>query len=409
MKFFWYGSGKIAKLMFLVLFLHVSTANAQEPVVVPAQKVGMSSAKLDAVTTTVKKLIRKKKFVGTVVMISRKGETVYFDAQGMRDKKSKAEMKTDSIFRIYSMTKPVTSVAILMLVERGKIKLDAPVEKYLPEFKNVKVYTEQGLLPQKNKMTVRDLLRHTAGLTYGYFSKTPVDDMYSKNHPLSSKTTAEFVNKAASMPLLYQPGTKWHYSIATDVLGALVERVSGQQLGVFFQENIFTPLQMSDTGFHVPQAKRHRFASSYRKGGKLFESYKTSHFLDSKRMHSGGGGLVSTAADYMKFCQMLLNKGKSGDTRLLKAQTVSQMTTNQLPNGLRSYGYFGFGLGFMVQLYDWGNKGRPGTYSWSGAASTAFWISPKDDLIVIALAQRQPFSNDLKQAIKPLIYKALKK
>ena len=167
--------------------------------------------------------------------------------------------------------------------------------------------------------------------------------------------------------------------------------------------------QMSDTGFHVPQEKRQRFVSSYRKGGTLFESYKTSHFLDPKRMHSGGGGLVSTAADYMSFCQMLLNKGKHGDVRLLKEQTVAQMTANQLPNGLRTYGYFGFGLGVMVQLYDWGSKGRPATYSWSGAASTAFWISPKDDLIVIALAQRQPFSDELKKSIKPLIYKAIKK
>lgn len=407
MKFL--GLGNIAKVMFLLFFGLVSPVFAEDPVLVSPQKAGMSSTKLEAVTDTVKKLIRKKHFVGTVVMISRNGETVYLDAQGMRDQKEKAKMKTDTIFRIYSMTKPVTSVAILMLVERGKINLDAPVEQYLPEFKKVKVYTDKGLVKQKRKMTVRDLLRHTAGLTYGFFSKTPVDDMYNKNHPLYSKTTAEFVQKASSMPLLYQPGTIWHYSIATDVLGALVERVTGQTLGVFMQENIFTPLQMNDTGFYVPKDKHNRFASSYRYGGSLVESYKTSHFLDPNRMPSGGGGLVSTASDYMKFCQMLLNKGKYQSVRLLQEETVAQMRTDQLPDGVKAYGYFGFGLGVMVQLYDWGNKGRPEAYSWSGAASTNFWISPKDHLIVIALAQRQPFSNELKKAIQPLIYQAIKK
>ena len=210
--------------------------------------------------------------------------------------------------------------------------------------------------------------------------------------------------KLSAYPLLFQPGTKWHYSISTDVLGDLVERVSGMSLSAFFEQKIIGPLGMNDTSFSVPIEKIDRFSSSYGSKNKIHESYSKSHFLSENRIQSGGGGLVSTASDYMKFCRMLLGKGKLGEVRILSEQSVLEMTKNQLPKSVRAYDVFGFGLGFLIQLHNWGNHGHVGEYGWDGAASTHFWISPRDELIVILLSQRQPYSDQLKNAIKPIVY-----
>ena len=212
------------------------------------------------------------------------------------------------------------------------------------------------------------------------------------------------VEKLGSSPLLYALGTQWHYSIATDVLGHVIEKVTQQSLSSFFKTRIFDPLDMPDTAFHINNEKVPRFTSSYGPKNKLVEAYNKSYLRHENRIQSGGGGLVSTAEDYLHFCQMLLQKGTWKQEQIVKTTTIQEMTRNQLPKGVLAYGYFGFGLGFQIQMKDWGNKCHIGEYGWDGAASTHFWISPKDDLIVIALSQKQPFSNELKNNLKPVIY-----
>lgn len=351
--------------------------------------------------------MQKKSISGAIAMVYWKGEIIHYSAHGMRDVQEKKTLQKDSLVRIYSMTKPVTSVAVMILREQNKIKLDDPISMYLPELAQLRVHRSKNSKSEV-EVTIRDLLRHTSGFTYGFFSNTPVDRMYMKKHPLYSSNNREMTKKLSSYPLLFQPGKKWHYSVSTDVLGDLVERVSGMSLEEFFTENITKPLGMNDTSFYVRKEKINRFASSYGPRNKIHESYTKSYFLIKDRIQSGGGGLVSTASDYMRFCMMLLGKGQVDGVRILREESVLEMTKNHLPEGVFAYGVFGFGLGVQVQLYDWGNHGHIGEYGWDGAASTHFWISPDDDLIVIVLSQRQPYSEQLKKAIKPIVYKYIK-
>jgi CubicO group peptidase (beta-lactamase class C family) len=218
------------------------------------------------------------------------------------------------------------------------------------------------------------------------------------------------VEKLGRIPLMHQPGTRWHYSVSTDVLGCLVEKVSGRKLDTFLRERIFGPLDMRDTAFFVPEAKVDRFSSCYspaQDGLKVQEKYSASRYLTPPTLLSGGGGLVSTAGDYVRFCQMLMGRGELFGTRVLKAETVDSMTKNQLPEGVHWGGSNGFGLGFSVQLRDDGDKAHAGEYGWGGAASTHFWLSPKNDLVVVALSQLMPFSSQLQNAVKPLVYQAV--
>ena len=367
-----------------------------------------SADKFARIRPVVQNMIDTKMIAGAVVMVSHQNQTVYFEAQGQRDVEERLPMTKDTLFRIYSMSKPVTTVAAMMLAEQGHFQLDDAVEKYLTEFKGVKVYKDGKAVAAKNTMTIRQLMTHTAGLTYGYFGKTAVDAMYKKDHPHWRRNNQEMSQKLASYPLLYEPGAVWHYSLATDVLGALVERISGQSLAAFFEQNIFKPLKMKDTAFYVPKDKVSRFASVYGKALKLSDKYNKSNYTKKGRLQSAGGGLVSTASDYMKFCQMLLNEGAYPGGQILKKETVQAMTKNQLPPPMKTYEHFGFGLGFLIQIQDWGSYGHLDEYSWDGIASTHFWISPKDQLIVIALSQRMPFSTKLKKRLKPVIYDALK-
>jgi CubicO group peptidase (beta-lactamase class C family) len=389
------------------LLVSLVATNAICSPVANAIPVELSTVQIHDVSQAVQQLIDKKKIAGAVVLVSHKEKVIHFGAQGLKDVEEKSPLKKDDIFRFYSMTKPITSVAALMLYEEGKLDLDAPVALYLPEFENVKVLKGKKQVPLQHPLTVRHLFTHTAGLTYGFFSKTPVDKLYNNDHPIFSKDNQEMVAKLSEHPLLFHPGDKWHYSMATDVLGHIVERVSGESLGEFLAKRIFEPLNMVDTAFHISEAKLPRFSSSYGPKLKLYERYNESYLQEQNRIQSGGGGLVSTAQDYLNFCQMLLNGGEFQGKRLLKKSTVEEMTKNQLPDGVLAYGVFGFGLGVQVQLQNWGNKAHKGEYGWNGAASTHFWISPQDDLIVIALSQRQPYSNELKKALKPVIYSAI--
>lgn len=358
-----------------------------------------------SISSVVEKILAAQEVAGAQIVVQYKGETVYNQAFGYRDIESKAPLQTDSVYRFYSMTKPITSVAVMMLVEEGKIDLQGPVSEYLPELKGLTIHKAKRKGAQT--VTVHQLLTHTSGMTYGFFGNTPVDKMYQRVQPLYSSNNSEMMSKLASLPLLYEPGTSWNYSIATDVLGALVERVSGQSLGEFFHERIFDPLEMIDTTFQLRSNQVDRFTTSYTKQLKVVDSYSQSTFAMPNRIESGGGGLLSTGEDYLHFCQMLLNLGEWNGKRLLKAETVVQMTRNQLPDGILAYGWFGFGYGFQVQLHDWGSKGHVGEYGWGGAASTHFWISPSDQLIVLALSQEQPFNNRLKENLKPVVYDIL--
>jgi len=379
---------------------------AGELSVASPKDLGMSAEKLGLVKPAVQGLVDDKKVAGATVVVARKGKIAFFETFGMMDIKAEKPMAKDSILRFYSMTKPITSVALMMLYEEGKIKLDDPVSKYAPQFKGLEVYAESGNVDTKRPMTVRDLLRHTSGLTYGFFGDTAVDRMYREKAVFTWQGNLEdMVDKLGEIPLLYQPGTKWHYGVSTDVVGYLIEKVSGRPLGEFFEERIFKPLGMKDTAFHVPAEKIDRFAVCYSFALIVSDDPAKSRYLKKPAMRSGGGGLVSTAPDYLRFCQMLLNKGQLDGKRLLRAETVEIMTRNQLPEGVSRDDSGGFGLGFSVRTGD--GKFPKGEYGWGGMASTHFWISPKHELIVIALSQRMPFSGQLENAVKSIIYDSI--
>jgi CubicO group peptidase (beta-lactamase class C family) len=375
------------------------------------EDVGMSPEKLARVKPAVQALVDTEKIAGASVIVARKGKVVLFETFGMMDIKAKKPMEKDTIFRFYSMTKPITSVAAMMLYEEGKLNLDDPVSKYVPEFKGLKVYDESGKhIEQEREMSIRDLLRHTSGLTYGFFGNTPVDKMYMAKGVFDwDSSLQDMIEKLSEIPLLYQTGTKWHYSVSTDVLGYIVEKISGQSLDKFFNQRIFKPLKMKDTAFYVPANKVERFAACYGPkltgGLRIVDDPAKSRYLKKLPLLSGGGGLVSTAQDYLRFCQMLLNKGQLDGERLLRPDTVEMMTTNQLPDSVKRDEDGGFGLGFSVRLKD--GEFPKGEYGWGGAASTHFWISPKHDLIVIALSQYMPYSSRLEDAVKPIVYDSI--
>lgn len=417
---------RLLALSFLQFLWLASAAWGQELPVAEPEKVGLSSQKLVRIKPALEALIDDQKVAGAVTVVARRGKVVYFEAMGMRDIDARKPMQQDTIFRIYSMTKPIASTAVMMLYEDGKIGLDDPASKYLPEFRGLKVFVKAAadgpeLEGPKREMTVRDLLRHTSGLTYGVFGATPVDEMYQKAGVLKpTDTLAEMITKLGEIPLLYQPGSKWNYSVSVDVLGRIVEVVSGKPLDEFIDERICRPLDMKDTGFYVPEAKLDRFATNYgpKSGGGLaaIDSPRTSPYRSRPALISGGGGLVSTARDYLRFCQMFVNGGELFGKRLLKKETVEMMTRNQLPEvampvaigPLKRIGV-GFGLGFSVRVgkSDFELASAVGEYGWGGAASTHFWIVPQNELIVIVLQQYMPFSPVLEQMIKPLVFSAI--
>jgi len=415
-------STKRLAVSFFVLFCLAMPARATELSTATPEKAGLSAEKLKRVDEAMKDLIERKQVAGAVVVVVRHGKVAYSKPFGMMDIEAGKAMKPDAIFRIYSMTKPITTVAAMMLFEEGKLQLDDPVEKYLPEFKGLKVYGPEGKHAEpKRPMSIRDLMRHTSGFTYGVFGNSPVDKMYRQAKVMDRDATlSEMIGKLGRIPLSHQPGEKWHYSISTDVLGRVVEVTSKKPLDEFFEQRIFKPLDMKDTGFHVPKEKLDRFAANYGpdgKGGlKVIDAPATSRYRRQPKWLSGGGGLVSTARDYTRFCQMLLNGGQLDGKRLLRKETVGMMVQNQLPAeampiafGLQKRHGVGFGLGFSVRVKDskWDPAAAIGEYGWGGAASTHFWISPKHDLIVVALQQHMPFTFTIANRVKPLVYDAV--
>ena len=382
--------------------------------------VGMSREKLQMVGNAVQGFIRDKRIAGASVMISRKGKIVYAGNFGLRDIEKKKPMTEDTIFRVYSMTKAVTSVAAMILVESGQLRLEDKVSKHLPAFTKAQVWKDAQLVAPRKPATVKDLLCHTSGYSYGDTGIQEIDAPHLEHGALRETTKlSDFSTQAARIPMAFEPGAGWLYGISTDLLGAVVERASGMALDQFFESRIFTPLGMIDTGFIIPEDKRMRLAAAYNSDNQGSLSRRNSDlftYSSRTRLLSGGGGLASTILDYTRFLQMIANGGEWNGQRLLQKKTVETMTRNHLsgpampirfPGNIR-HGT-GFGLGFSVKTAqtDWNKAGRLGEYGWGGMLSTHFWISPADQLVVVTMEQTYPLDFLLEDALKPLIYAAI--
>jgi len=368
-----------------------------------AESEGMSAERLARLSAGMKEIVDSGRLAGAVTMVSRHGKVVEFDAVGKRDIAANAPMQKDSIFRIYSMSKPITGVAMMILFEEGKWQLNDPVAKYIPEFAKLKVYGTDAnnnvvMKDQAHPVTMRELMSHSGGFTYGFFSNTAVDKLQLEADVLNPNNTLdEFIKRVAKLPLNSQPGTEWHYSISVDIQGYIVQKLSGMPFDEFLEKRIFKPLGMVDTAFYVPKEKLNRFAEfySYDKDGKMqavgAHEGLNHDFSAKPALPSGGGGLVSTTSDYMRFCQMLLNGGQLDGARILSPLTVELMRTNVLaPNVPILAPGAGFGLDFAIYtdpVAAGGYYGK-GSFWWGGAAGTWFWIDPVNDLIVVGMIQQ---------------------
>ena len=393
-------------VLVLPLLMLTSFAYAQDVFqTVDPTEAGFDTEVLAQVNEDIEAKIADGKLAGAIGLIAKGDDVVFAETWGQRDREAELPMTEDTIFRIYSMSKPITSVAAMILAERGQLGLDDPVSKYLTGWDDMTILVDGEEVSVEREITVRDLLRHTSGLTYGFFGNTPVDQQYRQEGVLGEKDLEEMVSKLAEIPLLNQPGSRWHYSVSTDVLGRVVEVASGKTLDMFFAEEIFEPLGMGDTFFNVPQEKQSRLAQMYKPDGEgglepsnIWESVR---FLSEENaFFSGGGGLCSTARDYLTFCQMLLNKGELNGARILQPETVLDMRSNHLTEGIQRGPGFQFGLGFAVA--------QDQTYNWGGAAGTKFWIDPVNDMVLIYMVQIKPtggydFGGIIKQAAKDAI------
>jgi CubicO group peptidase (beta-lactamase class C family) len=413
-------------LAFFVLRIFVL---AQDLPTAKPESVGLSSERLERIATTVQRDIDDKRIAGAVTLVVRRGKVAWLKSQGMIDREAAKPMPTDAMFRICSMTKPITTVAAMMLYEEGKFLLDDPVSKYLPEFKDMKVLVKPAkgdpyTIPATKEITIRDLMRHTSGMTYQW--NEDLGAMYEKAGVASGLlqydgTIGDSTKKLAALPLLFNPGEKWEYSLSVDVLGRLIEVVSGKPLDEFFRTRIFEPLGMKDSYFFVPDVKQSRLATAYTyyadKGLNRFPDtpIREGSFVYSadypvkgpKKLFSGGAGLVSTAMDYARFSQMMLDEGKVGNTRLLSRKTVELMTHDQLG---RIGPDQGFGLGFGIEgvKEPLAELGSAGAYSWGGFFYTAFSIDPKEQMIVVFMAQLHPTGDlTLDHQVHELAYQAI--
>ena len=396
------------------------------------EEVGLSTPHLARITQWMRRWVDSGKLPGLLVAIVRNDRLAWFETCGYRDVETKRAVEPDTIYRIYSMTKPITTVAALMLYEEGCFQLDDPVAKFIPAFADTRVFAGGDAdsfttEPLVRPVTVHDLMIHTSGLTYGFQHEHAVDALYRKRQVEFNANIgplAGVVEAAAAQPLVFQPGTRWNYSVSTDVLGRLVEIWSGVPLDTFFDERILRPLDMRDTGFHVPEGQGDRLASSYIQaddgGLALVDPAGESRFLEPAVTLSGGGGLVSTAADYLRFVRMLRGHGTLEGARILGRKSVELMTTNHLPGDLADMGRprfaempfagIGFGLGVSVLLDPAKARilGSPGEYAWGGMASTAFWADPAEDMIVLLLTQLMPSSAyPIRRELRVLTYQAL--
>jgi len=397
------------------------------------ETVGLSSHRLSRLDAWLERsYIDTGKLKGAVIAVARRGQVAHLSAMGQMDAERARPMRDDVIFRIYSMTKPLTSVAFMMLVEEGLVALDDPVSKFIPEWKDLGVFDGGVLQGFRTKLPARpmlvvDLLRHTSGLTYGFQNRTNVDAAYRQLAigEIETKGTLDSMIAGLSrVPLEFSPGEAWNYSVSTDVVGYLVGKISGQPFEQFLKRRLIEPLKMVDTDFHAPPAKADRLAACYSltpKGVTLQDDPRKSPFLTPPAFVSGGGGLVSTARDYLRFCQMLLNGGELEGARLLSPKTIELMSANHLPGGQdiatmsksmfseAAYAGLGFGLGFSTTIDPAATliPASKGDLSWGGAASTFFWVDPREDLAVVLMTQLLPSSSyPIRRELRTLVYSA---
>jgi CubicO group peptidase (beta-lactamase class C family) len=429
----------LARLLVLILLAGLTVTAQQgatpqttssKPSLTPAA-IGVSAERFQRLHTVMKGFVDRHEVAGIVTLVTREGRTADIHAVGFQDVESKTPMRTDTIFRIASMTKPITSVAIMMLYEEGKLLLTDPVSKFIPAFKSTQVLEQGAEKPAaaRRQISIRDLLTHRSGLTYGFLNGGPVGSGYRKSGvtdglTTTTMTTAEAIDKLAAEPLVAQPGSAYNYSLSTDVLGRVVEVASGMPFEAFLRERIFKPLKMTDTDFSVPESKWSRAATVYSPDGsggirpmrdpETFGNTVMSpiaYYKSPKTYFSGGTGLVSTAADYARFGHMLLNGGMVDGVRLLSPKTIELMTvshTGDLGNLPVAGPGRGFGLGFFVvtDLATSQTLGSPGMFGWSGIYGTTFWVDPKERLVAIMMVQRYPGS-PVATAFQPLVYQAL--
>jgi len=400
-------------LVLVFSLLAAARAGAADLPTAKPEQVGLSSERLDRMTQVLRVDVERGRIPGAVVLVARKGRVAYLESVGFRDKTAGTPMTPDTIFRIASMTKPLVTVAALSLYEEGRLFLSDPVSKYIPAFKGQKVGVER--VPAEREMTIQDLMRHTSGLTYGNRGTTEVYKMYPESSNVSSLTLTmdEFIDRLSKAPLLYQPGTRWEYSLSTDVLGRVVEIVSGKPLGEFLAERIYRPLKMTDTTFLVPGDKRARLAQPLPTHPDTGAEYKVADPTVPRKFDCGGGCAVSTAGDYARFAQMLLNRGALDGARVLAPKTVELMTADHLGAIARGTEYYAgpgytWGLGLAVRQSNGlaPMAGSAGDYFWPGAFATYWWADPKEQMVVVSMMQ-SPLGRHYQQALRALVLQAI--
>jgi len=383
------------------------------------EALGLSRLRLRRMSDAFKREIDKGTLPGATVMVARRGQVGWFEALGRQNPEASTPMALNSIFRIFSMTKPIVSVGIMMLIEDGHFLLSDPVAKFIPEFADQKVGVENNgkldLVPVKRAMTVQDLLRHTSGITYDHTGNSLVQQLYQQSRLRSRKiTNAEHAALVAGMPLMCQPGAEWNYSRSTDILGRIIEVVSGKSLGAFLTEHILAPLQMAETAFHTGAENAGRLAEPFPADPWNGDKVQLFNMLEKPVMESGGGGLVSTTMDYARFCQMLLNGGVLDGTRIIGRKTQQLMASDHLAphvkvdSPLMPAGH-GFGLGFAVRTHQGlaPFPGSPGQFFWSGMAGTFFFIDPAEDLFAVFMMQGPGQREYIRTLLRDLVYAAV--
>jgi CubicO group peptidase (beta-lactamase class C family) len=397
------------------------TATPQTPPLPQAkpETLGLSSVRLQRMSDAFKRDIDKGTIPGVTVMVARRGQVGWFDALGQQSPAAAAPMAHNSIFRIFSMTKPIVSVGIMMLLEEGRFLLNDAISKYIPEFADQKVGVENNgkleLVPLARPITIQDLLRHTSGITYDHTGNSLVQQQYQQSRLRSRKiSNAEHAALVASLPLLCQPGSEWNYSRSTDILGRIIEVVSGKSLSAFLTERILAPLQMAETGFHTGAENADRLAEPFAADPWSGEKVQLFNMLEKPVMESGGGGLVSTTMDYARFCQMLLNGGALDGVRIIGRKTLQLMASDHLGPNVRVQGTLlppghSFGLGFAVRTQEGMAPfaGSLGQFFWSGMAGTFFWIDPKEDLFAVFMSQGPGQREYFRTLLRSLVYAAV--